>query len=222
MPEAPGDPSPGAVYCDCMTTEARRAAGIRRLPHVTLRTPRLLLRPWAESDIDALTAACQDPEIQRYVPVPAPYTRAHAEVFVREALPAGREAGTDVVFGVFEAESALPVASVGLHRLRSLDAASGGVGEIGYWAAPVTRGLGYTTEAVREVCRWGFAELGLARIEWLAIAGNEASWRVVQKLGFVREGTLRSYSIHRGVRHDMWIASLLRAEAEPDGNPRSS
>jgi RimJ/RimL family protein N-acetyltransferase len=212
MPQAPGDGSPGAVYCDCMTTEARRAAGTRRFPPVTLRSARLLLRPWAESDIDAITAACQDPEIQRYVPVPAPYSRTDAEVFVREVLPAGRAAGTDVVFGVFDAESALPVASVGLHRLKHLDAPCGGVGEIGYWAAPVARGLGYTTEAVREVCRWGFEELGLTRIEWLAIAGNEASWRVAEKLGFVREGTLRSYAIHRGVRHDIWIASLLRTE----------
>jgi RimJ/RimL family protein N-acetyltransferase len=196
-----------------MTTEARRAAGIRSLPNVTLRTERLLLRPWAEADIDAITAACQDPEIQRYVPVPAPYSRTDAEVFVREVVPAGRQAGTDIVFGVFDAESALPVASVGLHRLRHLDAPCGGSGEIGYWATPAARGLGCTTEAVREVCRWGFAALGLARIEWLAVAGNEASWRVVEKLGFVREGTLRAHSIHRGARVDMWIGSLLGSEA---------
>jgi RimJ/RimL family protein N-acetyltransferase len=49
------------------------------------------------------------------------------------------------------------------------------------------------TEAVREVCRWGFEELGLARIEWIAAAGNEASWRVVRKLGFTLEGTLRGW-----------------------------
>jgi RimJ/RimL family protein N-acetyltransferase len=197
-----------------MTTEARRAAGTRSFAKVTLRTARLLLRPWSEADIDAITSACQDPEIQRYVPIPVPYSRTDAEVFVREVLPAGRAAGTDVVFGVFDAESALPVASVGLHRIRHLDAPCGGAAEIGYWATPAARGLGYTTEAVREVCRWGVTELGLARVEWLAIAGNEASWRVVEKLGFVREGTLRAYSIHRGKRADMWIGSLLGAEAE--------
>lgn len=197
-----------------MTTEARRAAGTRSFSNVTLRTERLLLRPWAEADIDAITAACQDPEIQRYVPIPAPYSRTDAETFVRQVLPAGRAAGTDVVFGVFDAESALPVASVGLHRIKQLDAPCGGVAEIGYWATPAARGLGYTTEAVREVCRWGIADLGLARIEWLAIAGNEGSWRVVEKLGFAREGTLRSYSIHRGARVDIWIGSLLRSEAK--------
>jgi RimJ/RimL family protein N-acetyltransferase len=197
-----------------MTTEATEgAAGTRSFTHVALRSARLLLRPWAEPDIDAITAACQDPEIQRYVPIPSPYSRTDAEVFVREALPRGRAAGTDVVFGVFDAECGLPVGSVGLHRIKHLEAPSGGAAEIGYWTAPSARGMGYMTEAVREVCRWGFADLGLARIEWLAIAGNAASWRVAEKLGFIREGTLRSYLINRGARDDMWIGSLLRTEA---------
>src|ERR1700677_3331781 len=196
-----------------MTTEAAaKSAPSLDLTQVTLRTERLVLRRWAESDIDAITEVCQDPEIQRYVPVPVPYTRADAETFVREIAPSGAAAGTDVVFGVFGAESDRPVASVGLHRMKDLESPCGGVGEIGYWAAPGSRGRGYMTEAAREVCRWGFAELGLARIEWLAIVGNEASWRVVEKLGFAREGTLRSYSIQRGVRRDLWIGAILREE----------
>jgi RimJ/RimL family protein N-acetyltransferase len=72
------------------------------------------------------------------------------------------------------------------------------------------------TEAAREVCRWAFEELGLARIEWLAAVGNEASWRVVEKLGFTREGTLRSYAVFRDQRVDMWIGSLLRTEVRFD------
>jgi RimJ/RimL family protein N-acetyltransferase len=179
---------------------------------VGLRTDRLLLRPWEERDVDAITAACQDPETMRYVPFPSPYTRADAETFVRETAPKGRAAGTDVIFGAIVQETGEPVASVGLHRIKDLGAAYGGVAEIGYWTAPGARGRGYMTEAVREVCHWGFEELGLARIEWIAIAGNEGSWRVVQKLGFTREGTLRDWLVHRGVRHDAWIGSLLRSE----------
>ncbi len=203
-----------------MTSEAAVTdVASRDLARVVLSTERLVLRAWAESDIDAITEACQDPDIQRYVPVPSPYSRSDAEVFVRERLPAGAAAGTEVVFGVFEAVSGRPVASVGLHRIREQDSPLGGVGEIGYWAAPGTRGQGYTTEAVREVCRWGFAELGLARIEWLAVVGNEASWRVVEKEGFTREGTLRSYLVHRGAREDMWIGSLLREEWQAARRP---
>lgn len=184
---------------------------------VVLRTERLILRPWTEPDIDAITAACQDPLIQSYVPVPVPYGREHAEHYVRESSPRGRAAGTDVVFGVFLAETGEPVAAVGLHRIAGLGSECGGEGEIGYWTAPGARGRGYMTEAVRGVCRWGFAELGLARIEWRAVAGNTASWRVVEKLGFVREGTLRAFLVQRGVRKDAWIGSLLRGEPGLEG-----
>ena len=86
------------------------------------------------------------------------------------------------------------------------------VGGIGYWAVPGTRGRGYPAEAVREVCRWAFEDLGLAVIRWDALVGNEASWRVAERVGFTREGTARARLVHRGVRVDTWIGSLLRTE----------
>jgi RimJ/RimL family protein N-acetyltransferase len=212
---APASPRSAAAAAGHGQAATGAAAGTD-FSAVTLRTERLLLRPWGEQDIDAITAACQDPEIQRYVPVPAPYTRADAENFVREAAPRGRAAGTDVVFGAITRETGEAVAAVGLHRIKALGAEYGGAAEIGYWTAPGARGRGYMTEAVREVCRWGFEELGLARIEWIAVAGNEASWRVVQKLGFTLEGTLRGWLVQRGRRHDGWIGSLLRSEVRFD------
>jgi RimJ/RimL family protein N-acetyltransferase len=179
---------------------------------VALRTERLLLRPWRERDIDAITAECQDAEIQRFVPVPAPYSRSDAEYFVHEVLARGLALGTDIVFGAFSAQTGAVVASVGLHQLQGIGSPLGGSGEIGYWAAASMRGQGYMTEAASAVCRWGL-ELGLARIQWRAMVGNDASWRVVEKLGFRLEGTLRSASVMRGTRVDMWIGSLLRNEA---------
>jgi RimJ/RimL family protein N-acetyltransferase len=185
---------------------------------VALRTERLILRPWSEADVGAIADACQDALIQANVPIPAPYRRSDAEYFVREVAPKGRAAGTDVVFGVFPAPAGEPVASIGLHKINGVGAEHGGAGEIGYWTAPGARGRGYTAEAVRAVCGWGFEELGLAGIEWIAVAGNEGSWRVAEKAGFVREGTLRAFPVHRGVRGDAWIGSLLRHEARLDGN----
>jgi len=199
-----------------MSQETTTQPSVPRRPDfsgVRLRSERLRLLPWGEEHIDAITEACQDPEIQRFVPLPSPYTRADAEAFVRTVAPMGRAAGTDVVFGVVHAETGEVLGAVGLHRLKSLGAACGGAGEIGYWTAPGARNKGYMTEAVREVCSWGFRQLGLARIEWIAIAGNEASWRVVHKLGFTREGTLRAYlATPRDGRQDAWIGSILSAE----------
>ena len=205
-----------------MTNPATVDAPAHDFTSTSLRTERLALRPWSEADIDALAAACQDPETQRYVPLPSPYTRADAETFIRQTAPNGRAAGTDIVFGVFETATGRPVAAVGLHRIKDLGAAYGGVAEIGYFTAPEARGRGLMTEAARALCRWGFEELGLARIEWVAIAGNEPSWRVVEKLGFTREGTLRASLVQHGERKDGWVGSLLRAEAalSLQGDPR--
>ena len=49
---------------------------------VTLTTERLVLHVPDDSDIDAITAACQDPEIPRWTTVPSPYTREHGEGYV--------------------------------------------------------------------------------------------------------------------------------------------
>ncbi len=49
--------------------------------------------------------------------------------------------------------------------------------EVGYWLAREARGQGHATRAVRLICAWGFAALGLERIDLLAATGNRASQR---------------------------------------------
>jgi RimJ/RimL family protein N-acetyltransferase len=53
-----------------------------RGPQPTLTGARVSLRPWRADDVDAVFAACQDAEIQRWTQVPVPYAREHAEGFV--------------------------------------------------------------------------------------------------------------------------------------------
>ena len=106
-----------------------------------VRTERLVLRPFRPSDADAVFAACQDAEIQRWVPaVPAPYTHADAEHFVGVLGPAGRTAGTDLAVAI-EANGE-PVGSSGVHRIGQHPLGP----EIGYWskdpAPPSPRTLG--------------------------------------------------------------------------------
>ncbi|MFI2611487.1 GNAT family N-acetyltransferase [Kitasatospora sp. NPDC018619] len=174
----------------------------------TLTTERLVLRSPRESDIDAVFAACQDPEIQRWTVVPSPYRREDAEFFVRDLAAEGRRTGANLVWGVFERGSGALVGCQGL----VLRAADRGCAEIGWWAVKEFRGRGYTTEAARAVSRHGLRELGLRRLEWLAYVGNEGSRAVAEKVGYRFEGTLRSYAEQRGTFHDSWIASLLPAD----------
>ena len=65
---------------------------------------------------------------------------------------------------------------------------------------------------MRGICRWGFAELGLSRIEWRAEVGNDASRRVAEKAGFTVEGLLRRALPTGAVRRDCWVGSLLTAD----------
>jgi RimJ/RimL family protein N-acetyltransferase len=178
-----------------------------RTPPV-LETARLVLRPFAEQDIEAVLAACQDEEIQRWVPVPAPYTRADAEMFVRESCPAGWHDGTMLNLGSFTRDTGALVSSVGV----STGNRQPGIAEIGYWTAREQRGHGCTAEAVTALSRWAFEELGVQRLEWMTAVGNVGSRAVARKAGYVMEGTLRSRMVHRGERLDVWSGALLPSD----------
>ncbi|SDO02651.1 GNAT family N-acetyltransferase [Actinacidiphila guanduensis] len=186
---------------------------------VTLTTRRLVLRPFAAGDVEAVYQACQDPEIPRWTAVPSPYTRETAADFIGRICPDGWREDTLYNFGVFTvAEDAL-VGSIGLVRLQQL-APPQRQAELGYWTAADQRGRGYTKEAGREVCRWAFESLGVERIEWYAEAGNEGSRAVALGIGFVQEGTLRSRLVHEGTRRDCWVGSLLPSDWQlPSATP---
>jgi RimJ/RimL family protein N-acetyltransferase len=175
----------------------------------TLETPRLHLHQFAEADIDTITAVCQDDQIQRMTSIPVPYTRAHAEGFVREIVPQGWITETLLNFGVFRKDTGALVASVGIHGHRFR---TDGNAEIGYWTAPEQRRQGFTAEAVAAVCDWAFTELSVVRMEWRAVAGNVGSRAVAEKVGFRFEGTLRGGTLHRGKRSDTWIGALLSTD----------
>lgn len=167
---------------------------------------RIHLRPYTESDIDAVYTCCQDSDIQRWTTVPVPYERAHAEGYVEANSAAGWRADTGASFAVVDSVSNALLASVGLVRLEPAARQA----EIGYWASPDARGKGITTQAVGVVARWAFAELGIERLEWVAAVGNVASRRVAERAGFTVEGTLRARIVNRdGSREDAWIGSLL-------------
>ncbi|UGY91737.1 GNAT family N-acetyltransferase [Streptomyces gobiensis] len=177
---------------------------------VTLSTERLLLRPLEPRDVDAVLVACQDPEIPRWIPVPDPYGREHAEDFVLNASPAGWREDTMYNFGVFTRQGAL-TGSMGLVRLAQLRTAEHQA-ELGYWTAKEHRGKGYTAEAGRAVVDWAFTQLGVERLEWCAQVGNEGSRAVALRVGFVMEGIQRSRIVHRGTRRDAWVASVLPSD----------
>jgi RimJ/RimL family protein N-acetyltransferase len=176
---------------------------------VELSDDRLLLRQPAMGDVDDITRACQDPELQRWIPVPVPYQRADGEQWV-EDTPRSWAEDRELRWVIVEHNAGGTVS--GLLGVIGLHARDATMREVGYWMAPWARGRGIMTDAVRLACRWGFDELGLGRIEWWANVGNYASRRVAEKAGFTMEGTVRARLLHRGVRVDGWGAGLLPGE----------
>lgn len=174
---------------------------------VTLRTDRLVLRPPTADDVDAIFEACQDPEITRWTTVPSPYTREHAEGFVALVAQWWAE-DSQAIWGIFHDDVLVGV--VGLHHITSHDA--GGSTELGYWATAASRGRGFMVEACRAVIEWSFADLGLARIDWRAVAGNIPSARTARTLGFRYEGLIRQGLASQRGRDDGWTAGLLASD----------
>lgn len=84
--------------------------------------------------------------------------------------------------------------------------------DIGYFIDRRYWGLGYTTEAMREVVRFGFEEDGVYRFGAGCLRENAASERVMQKCGFIKEGELREYQWHGGRLKDRVLYRLLRPE----------
>lgn len=173
----------------------------------TLAGGRLVLRPPTADDAGAVTAACQDPEIQRWTTVPSPYTERDALAWIASTAEAW-ERGRNLELLVTDRSSGELLGSIRLFHLTGDRA----IGELGYWVAPEARGRGVAADAAALVARWGMEHLGLARVQILAAVGNQASQRVAEKAGFTREGTLRSYVELKGERQTYAIFSLLPSD----------
>jgi RimJ/RimL family protein N-acetyltransferase len=171
---------------------------------VDLHDEQVRLRQARPEDAEAITAACQDPETQRWIPVPVPYESKHAHEWIG-ARARGWAEDQELNWIVTDADDRL-LGTVALHAHDETMRA------IGFWTAPWARRQGVTTAATRLACRWAFDELHLERIEWWAAVGNTGSRRVAERLGFTIEGTCRARLMHRGERQDAWVGGVLAGE----------
>ena len=174
---------------------------------IVLRTDRLELRAPTASDVDAIEAACQDPEIPRWTTVPSPYSREHAENFIDIVSKGWAEEG-EFVWSI-RADDEL-VGMIGLHNVNAHPA--GTDAEIGFWMVAGARGNGCLSEAACAVVDWAFADRGMVRLGWRAVAGNIPSARTARALGFQYEGLQRLALTSPRGRDDGWFAGLLATD----------
>ena len=149
-----------------------------------------------------LVEACNDPEISRWIPViPSPYTEEDALAFVRGRRPVDVDNLAITLNGAVVGAIGIGVNSANRR------------GTIGYWVAAPARGQGVCTRAFRLLSRWALDDLELRRLELVTDPDNRASQRVAEKVGFRREGVLRSHLLHLDGRlRDSVMFSLLPGE----------
>jgi ribosomal-protein-alanine N-acetyltransferase len=176
----------------------------------TLHTPRLKLRPFTEGDTDAIFALQSNPRVLHYWDAPPWNDRAQAERFIVRSQEMAQE-GSGVRLAIERAADGIFIGWCGFFKWNP-DYRSAG---IGYCLDEPAWGQGFATEAAAAVLQWAFDSLDLNRVQSEADTRNIASARVLEKLGFVLEGTLREDCIVNGEVSDTWVYGLLRREWQP-------
>jgi RimJ/RimL family protein N-acetyltransferase len=164
------------------------------------------LAPLGPEHLRPLAALGNDPGVRRYTRVPEPFGEAEAEWWLglyEQGWLDGSRAGFAIVDHTGSFLGMIAFVSLRLDQREA---------EAGYIVAPVARGRGVATRALELLTRWGFQELGLARIELRVEVDNHASLRVAERCGYGREGVLRNVHVKRNRRGDMAIYARLETD----------
>ena len=168
----------------------------------------IILREWGIDDAPALAEAINNKNVLDNLRdgIPFPYSEEDAKEFIKDMLSV--EKGSQYAFAIqYDGQV---IGSIGafckdnIHRLTA---------EMGYYIAEPYWGKGIATEAVRQLCAYVFKNTDILRIFAEPFAFNQASCRVLEKAGFVLEGTLRQNAIKNGRIVDMKLYAICKGEA---------
>ncbi len=180
------------------------------LPTPTLHTARLNLRPFTEADTNAIFALMSDPVVLRYGDTPPWKERAQAVHFIAGCKQLEQE-GSGARLAIERTTDGTFIGMCNLFKWNEIYRSI----KLGYCLDIAAWGQGFATEASHALLQWGFATLDLNRVQAETDTRNTASHRVLEKLGFVHEGTLRESCIVDGEVSDSTIHGLLKRGWQP-------
>lgn len=162
-----------------------------------LETERLRLRSPGRGDIEAIVRQCGDPRVGlKTSAMPHPYRTSDATGWLDE-LARDRKTGATITFAIERMDEPGMIGVISL-MLRP-DRCSA---EAGYWLGLPFWRRGYMTEALREILRHGFDDLGLLYIGACHMAANAASGKVMKKARMKFENIVEGGLCRDGVLHD--------------------
>lgn len=175
----------------------------------TIMTARLLLRPWADGDLEPLARIVHDPEVTRYLFGGKPLDMDEARAAIQRRLDHWRDDG----MGFWAVETRETGELIGWTGLQVIRFERGVVGEVevGWMLAKAFWGNGLAPEAAEASLRWGFEHKGLARIYAFCDPDNARSEGVMRKIGMTAEGTTTDtrnddVSLLYRIDREQWLA----------------
>lgn len=188
--------------------------------HVFLEGDRIVLRPVEQDEHDhaVLGYVRNEPSFRHALGFDTPWPRKRVEEFAASTatdessinlfvcLPTGED-DPGAQWDRVESGDSPPV--VGAVNLFDIDRVSG---TLSYWLFEQQRGNGYATEAVSLVLDYAFEELGLHRVEADVFSENDPSQDLLERLGFVHEGTARECRLAGGEYGDVHQYAVLETE----------
>ncbi|MFZ2012251.1 MAG: GNAT family protein [Nocardioides sp.] len=210
----------GVTLLSLRTVDETPDEGVESAPVLAhcLHTDRLTLRPATAADADATWAYRRLDSVNEWlggVPAGVEDYRAMFTAPSRLATTViveldGRHGGAVVGDLMLRREDAWSQAEV-------VDQARGAQAELGWVLDPVHTGAGFATEAVRELLRYCFEELGVHRVTANCFLDNDTSWRLMERVGMRREAHAVAESRHRSGR---WLDTVGYAVLEEEWRGR--
>jgi len=174
-----------------------------------LRGDRVWLRPLEARDMPAYVAGINDTEVGGFAGYRIPTTIADANAWLERHAAMSRS-GEGFFFAVCELGDDSFVGTVWFKEVNTLDKNA----ELAIYMDKDHIGSGWGTDAQRTLLAFGFGTLGLERISLTVSATNARAIRSYEKVGFQREGVMRSSFRVAGERQDTLLMAILRDEWE--------
>jgi RimJ/RimL family protein N-acetyltransferase len=172
-----------------------------------IRVDELLVRAPRDEDVEEIAPAFTDPAVGGEAGLP-PFDAEAIRLALKETLPEMRARGVLAVYVIEDTRDRSLLGGMALHHFDPMRDAV----EVGYWLFVASRGRGVVTRCVRGVADHAFAN-GLCRVEAHVRLENKPSERVLERLGFEREGIRRRYLRHGNIRADATLFTLLADDA---------
>jgi RimJ/RimL family protein N-acetyltransferase len=179
-------------------------------PEEEITTRRLLLRAYAEADVEDHTAMFDHDIVRVWASEPQPYTPDHSRAWCTRTASEIRTTGEGICWAVTDRGTGRLLGCTGFHHTDWRNR----VTEISAVGAPWAVGQGYAKEALRAISRWALQDQRFRRLQITAAVGNLPPQRVAAACGFRREGVLRNAGSSNFGPADLVMYSLIPADLE--------